>query len=409
MPSASNPSTQLLKLSAFDLISRLLAEAPQRKSGSPGEYAAQKLLAEEFQKQGLEIEWQPFRYSNNLYSVLALHYAVAVAGSAMLLVQPWIAVVLHGLAVVSFILDAHYWGFWLRRLLGYVPSQNLIARMPAMNPLRKRVVFISHADAAPTGWLFQPLVLYTAHVAWPNWLWILRKQMLWSMICIGLMAGLDVAHATVGLNHWGWYAWYAILTLTSFVPLGLLLQLLWNNRIVPGANDNLSGCAALILLAERLSRAKPEDVEYVFVVTGCEEAGRGGSYALSRAMRREWSTANTIVLGIDDIGGGDLRYNVEGELVPIFPSRKLRNALATASESIGLQPPISAYHQPAGSTDAIPFACLGYDSICLVGIDPKEDLPPNYHLPSDDLAHVDCQKIEACVAYAERLTQVLSE
>ncbi len=409
MAATVSPAPSGFQPAIRELVEKILALAPARKSASAGELRAQQILADEFRNRGLPVEWQSFRCANNLYAVLALHFALAVLGSALYLVAPWMAAGMHAFTIVSFVLESHYWGFWLRGLLPTHPSQNLIARLPAAaERVRKRVVFISHADAAPTGWMFAPIFLHTLYIAWPNWLWPLRKQMLLSMLSLATLIAFDIVLATgTQLTAWPYLAVYYVLTLASAVPLVLLIQIIVHNRIVPGASDNLSGFAALVQLSEQLAVDQPEDVEYVFVVTGAEEAGRCGAYALSRLMSEMWDRENTTILAIDTISHGDLRAVVEGELIPILPSRQFQSALQAAGWVSPEDKAIRLYHTPNGATDAAPFAVLGYDSIALVRIDPASDLPHPYHTPDDNLANLRWDDILGSIDYAERLTREL--
>ena len=68
----------------------------------------------------------------------------------------------------------------------------------------------------------------------------------------------------------------AVLSVPGLVGFVLMLNVVARNELVPGAMDDLSGVAALLLLARRFTSAAaalplPRDVELVFVVTGCEE------------------------------------------------------------------------------------------------------------------------------------------
>jgi hypothetical protein len=384
------------------LVRTLERRFPRRASGSVSERRAQEFLAEEFEQRGLSIAWQPFRASSSLYAVLAWHNAVAVAGSLVFIWQPLVGAALQLFAGISYLLDCHYRAYLLRRLVPRVRSQNLIATLPATAPVRRRVVLTAHADAAPTGWMFEPAFLYLIQRLVPQKPAFLRRHMFGWLVCLAVMSVLAVIRAT---TDWWWFPiWYAGLTLASLVPLVLMLQIVLQHRIVPGANDNLSGCAALVLLAERLQHGLPDDCEVVLVVTGCEESGRGGAEALAREMHAAWPRANTTFLVLDTISGGELRYMVEGEIWPIAPPPKLVEqiqAIARETQREALRP----YHAPAGATDAAPLLLAGYDAVCFSRIDERIDLPRNYHLPSDRSGNLSYEEIVDTVDFAERLTR----
>lgn len=387
-----------------ECIAQIETDCPRRGSTSADELRAQQLLEERFLEFGLRIAWQSFPFSTCLYAVMALHFAVAVAGSVCYLWLPWLGAALHLLAAVSYVLDCHYRGFWLRRWLPWRTSQNLVATSPARGAVRRRLVLIGHADAAPTGWMFQPGFLRSTHVRWPAWLALARKHMLAAVLSWCVLAGLDV---TIALSGY-WFPWmYFGLTVGSIVPLVLMLQISLTRRIVRGANDNLTGCAATLLLAKRLMQDQPDDVELVFVITGCEESGRGGAAHLAQSMRRQWNTQNTTVIGLDTLSGGELRYHVEGELVPLPPPQWLRETLESVSHDGREAPAIRPYHAPAGATDAAPFAWRGYPAVCITRIDPASDLPQNYHVPADNIENLDIDEVYDATRYAEELVRRL--
>jgi len=58
--------------------------------------------------------------------------------------------------------------------------------------------------------------------------------------------------------------------------LFLLVQREIFYKHVEGANDNASGVAVMLTMAEAMSLDAPADTEVVVVATGCEEAGTVG-------------------------------------------------------------------------------------------------------------------------------------
>jgi hypothetical protein len=388
-----------------DLIARLEEECPAREAGSADEARVQEILGDELAARGLEVERMPFRFSRSLYSVIALHCAIATLGSALYLWQPWIGAALHLFVAISYGLDAHYCCFWLRQCLRQVESSNIVARLPAAGEPRRRIVLIAHADAAPTGWMFHPWFLKLVHANWPNRFCLLRKQMLFSTLALVLLAALDVVRATTG--YWFPFLYYGF-TLSAAIPLVLLLQIVLTNRIVRGANDNLTGCAAVVLLAERLTQTPPPETELVFVISGCEESGRGGALHQARQMRDAWDPRTTTIIGLDTLSGGPLRYHIEGELWPIYPSRELMDAAAAIAASDPRFGSVEPYHAPAGATDVAPFLWHGYDGLCLVRISPTSDLPPNYHVPADCAANLAIEDVREAVDFAEGLVRKIT-
>ncbi len=150
----------------------------------------------------------------------------------------------------------------------------------------------------------------------------------------------------------------------------------------------------------------------MFVITGAEEAGTGGAYALARevssaAYSRSWDPARTVVLAIDGLSNGALRRVVDGELVPMtvapWLDRVLDQVAATESRFRG----ITSMPLPAGATDAMPFHARGYDAVCLACVDPSIGAPRHYHRPSDTPENLDLAQYADSIDYTERVVDAI--
>lgn len=185
----------------------------------------------------------------------------------------------------------------------------------------------------------------------------------------------------------------ALQLLLAIAPLLVAIfngQVALKNEVVPGANDNLTGCAVLPVLASRLLVDQPDDVEYVFVVCGSEETSLGGSDALARAHLNDWSPENTIVLAVDTLSGGEIRFvEREGELNPVRINTRLRHTIQRAIAKDDRFRSVRGFDMPVGGTDAQPFVRRGYVGTCVTCIDPEIGAPQNYHYPTDTPENID--------------------
>jgi hypothetical protein len=175
------------------LITRIVDECPQRSPASPGESRAQQILRDEMADSGGIPEFLPCRFSTSLYAVIALHFGLAALAGLLQAVSPAIALTLHLLVAVSYFGDSQKRFFLLRRLLPWRQSQNLMVTFPARKPLRRRIVLLAHADAAPTGWIFQsPLARLCRENLYGPWLRFVRKPMLIAMLVLLLVSLRDL-------------------------------------------------------------------------------------------------------------------------------------------------------------------------------------------------------------------------
>ncbi|MFO0560896.1 MAG: M20/M25/M40 family metallo-hydrolase [Polyangiales bacterium] len=379
----------------------LASLAPTRLTGTPAEKAVQSAIAERLQAAGYRIDWQPFRFAPHIYGGMAMHFGLALA-----FVQ--LGRLSHALACAGLLFV--WWSFFrevthrrhvLRALWPKVDTQNVLATLPARATMRRRIVCVAHADSAFTGLMFEPAILKLIAAPPPKALGFLRKQLALPMASILLLAAL---HALSALGLLSIAAWlWGLLSIPVAIVFFFNADVLLRNTVVPGAADNLSGCAAQVVLAERWAREIPrDDVEIVFAFTGAEEAGTGGAAHLARAMRAHWSASDTDILVLDTLSNGTLYALEEGELTRVpQPEELVTLARAASRNAVGKE--LESYVIPAGATDALVFLVEGYRALALTCIDPEQHAPRNYHHPNDTADRVDAVQLEASTRVAWEL------
>ncbi|MFO0618666.1 MAG: M28 family peptidase [Polyangiaceae bacterium] len=384
-------------------VARILAEAPLRRPTSADERRGHELTRDAYLELGLKADLEPFTFNENLYATIALHMGTAVLGSLVAKRFPRLGFALHAASALSYALDSTRKAFLLRRIFPFKPSQNVVATLPSTGPMRLRIVFVSHGDAAFTGLVFHPeFVRRFGSRGGP-----LAKPMQASVAATALLAGLDalsIAGASGRVVDWA----RRVLTIPPLVAFALNADVTARDRIVPGASDNLSGVAGGVLLAKRFLAKPLSGVELVFVTTGCEEAGLGGAQALAESRDSAWSRANTIVITIDGLSGGKLHTFREGEVFPIDVPSELVEAVDHVRASDPRFADVTPYTIPVGGTDVVPFAKLGFDGISIGRVDPELHTPRNYHLPSDTLEAMDPAEIVESLDFVEALTRELA-
>jgi hypothetical protein len=393
------------------LIAKIVRECPTRRATSASERRAQEILAEALAARGVDSHLERFRFNDSAHASVALHFGIGVAASLLSMTAPALALPLHAMVAASYALEVSRRTYVLRRLLRHGESQNLLASVRAAGAgtgePSLRVVLVGHIDAAPTGLLFHPKTL--EYFARPSHPWVhavlgrpLRLAVLGQLGLVGLDA-LGVALGRSGRR----LLWPAIAACTAPALLTTMgcLDAQLRDEIVPGANDNLTGCVALPVLASRLRADLPEGVELVLVATGAEEAGLGGSSALARRVRSLWNPRNTVVLAIDSLTNGELRWFEEGELrrrrTPPWLDALLRET-ASADPRFG---GAKAFDVGVGGTDAQPFAIAGYDAVGIGCIDPKLGAPRHYHQPTDTPENLDLDQLMQSIDFIERLVR----
>ncbi len=393
---------------ASELIGRIIDDFPRRQPTSEDERASQLMMQEIFEALGLETRFHDFEFNDSLYANLALHFAVGTLGSAVGWVWPLGAFALHTLAAGSYWADSRRRGYILRRLLGFKPSQNLLATLPAEGEPKLRIVIGGHADAAFTGFLFSPWAIKHFSSELPAPFGFMKRSLAVATRAEAFLAGTSLLRTFVGPLALPLRPVEAVLAIPSFVAFLLGLDVALRDKIVPGANDNLSAVAALPILAARLAAKKRKDVEIVFVVTGCEEASLGGGDALARDMEGVWDKERTVFLGLDSITNGDLTYlDVEGEVVKTPIPQWIRETAEATVKSDDAFAGVRPFEVPVGGSDAAAFLARGWDAVCLTCVDPEIGAPRQYHQITDDLEHLEMDKLTMAFDFAEALTEAI--
>lgn len=383
---------------ARDFVTRVVRACPRRGSTSEDEARAHAIVQAEMETLGLATERQPFTWNESIYECLALHFGLGALGSLVAVKSPLLGLAIHAGTAASYLADSTRKAFTLRRLLPFRPSQNVLGTLPATGEPRLRVVFLAHVDAAFTGVVFRPEV--AARAAGQKG--PLAKPLRISIGALAALAALDLLDIGFGRSRLRSLARVA-LTIPPLMAAALNLDVSLRRQVVPGAMDDLSGVAAMLLLARRLRATKPDDVELVFVATGCEEAGLGGAQALLEAMNGRWDRDRTVVIGIDSPANGVLRYYLEGEILDVPLAPWLRDTLDRVSGSEARFSDVQPFSIPVGGTDAIPFARAGYPAVSLGCVDASTGTPKHYHLPTDTPENLEPETIPLCLDYVERL------
>ncbi len=184
---------------------------------------------------------------------------------------------------------------------------------------------------------------------------------------------------------------------TSFGPrVGLVLGLvgtalvadMWRSETVQGANDNLSGVACLVALAELLHERPIRGLRVLLVSCGAEETLQDGIRAFIRRHRHELDPASTRFINLDAVGSPHLvMLEAEGPIrMEEYRGPWLRDLVAERAASLAI--PLHRGYRARASTDSVIPSRAGYPIATLVSMTDWR-APANYHLPSDIPANLD--------------------
>ena len=352
----------------------------RRKAGSEGEAEAAAWLAERMAP--ARIETAPFH--DGYARLLGGLAAGALLGA--LTRRRW-----PGLLAAALLADDVSNGPRLGRRL-VAPrrvSQNVIAEI---GEGERTLVVLAHHDAAPTGAVFDQTLHRTIAARFPD---MVERTDTAAPIWWPVMAGPVLV--ALGRRRVG-----GVMCAVSAVFFADIAR----DRIVPGANDNLSGVAVLVALAERL-RARPvEGLRVLLVSCGAEEVMQGGIRAFMRDHAGALPRDRTWFLNLDTVGSPRL-VMLEGEgcfVMEDYRDPAFRDAVATAAERAGI--PLKRGMRARASTDSVIPSRAGYPTATLCSVDHVKAIP-NYHLMSDTPENLDYGTVERALDLAEAVARAV--
>jgi Peptidase family M28 len=361
-----------------------------RPSASAGERRAAEWIAERLRELGVDqvrIEDEPAHggYWWPLGMLSALSGVVALAGGRVLR------------ALVGAVAALGIWdelglhrGVWTRRFIRRRTTSNVVAEFGARDA-GTCVVIIAHHDAAHSGAVFDPTVPYALARRFPQ---VLDRMRWWPRIMSLVFAGPILV--ALGRRRLG--AALSFGSAAAFADIG-------RSKVVPGANDNLSGVAALIAVADALVRRPVGDIRVALLSAGSEESFEEGSQAFMRRHRDEFDARRTHVIAIDAVGSSRLVL-VEGEgmLRHTEYDRRLKDTIERAADQAGI--PIIREHWLSFGSDALAGIRAGYPSALVASFN-EFKLPANYHWPTDVPDNVDFDTVAAAAIVVEGAVRLL--
>jgi hypothetical protein len=376
--------------------------AIDRPSASPGEREAAQWIAAQLAEFGCRVRIEEERAHGGYWFPLGVPNALA--GAAGLLARRggrrgrMLAAAIGALAAAAIWDDVGGGRLWFRRrFLPSRPTWNVVAETGDARAERT-LVFVAHHDAAHWGLLFHPGVLPLVDRVAPG---LLER----SNTSPPLMAPVIAGPALVALGALARSR--RALTTGSVLALGSAATFaeIGARDAVPGANDNLTGVAALIGLATELAEQPVEGLRVLLVSTGSEEGFMEGMQAFARRHFAALPRERTHVVCVDTVGSPHLTL-IEGEgmlRMRDYPD-DFKALVADCAREHGVE--LWRGLRLRNATDGLIALRAGYPTAA-IGSVTRLKVPANYHWPTDTAENVDHDSVSdavtLCAALARRL------
>jgi Peptidase family M28 len=375
----------------------------ERAAGSEDERRAAGWIAERLRAAGCETTIDEAEYRGGYaHHMRGLSLASAAAGVTALTsrrLRPLSVAVAAGVAA-AIADDVSNGPRLFRRAAGRRRTTwNVVARCGAETAPRT-LVLLAHHDAAPTGKIFDPGVQTWLGETFPGLLERIDTSLplWWTLLAAPALVATGAARGRRGLLAAG----------VAGSALGAaIFHDVATSPIVPGANDNLTGVAVLVALAERL-RARPiEGLRVVLASCGAEEVIQGGIYGFARTHFATLDRERTWFLNLETLGSPRL-IMLEGEgpiVMEDYHDRRFRDLIERTAHGLGV--PLRRGMRARTSTDAVVPHRAGYPTATLASMD-RHKLLSNYHLMSDTPENVDYGTVLQALHLTEAVARELA-
>ena len=376
----------------------LCAEIGPRGPTTEAEAEAAAYAAAKLEEAGAqEVSVESFRSVPSLWWAMEIALASALLSTAVYYFaggRSWgWPVLLCAFALYSTAAELSFWKFSLSNFLPKKVSQNVYGKVPPKGRVRNKLVVIGHLDTSCTPILFHRRIVG------------LMPAILASVVVCIILKGLAFAFGHVVVSSRA----VLIISLILDVPIILsLLAMLHGNFFTPfteGANDNATGAAVTLSLAEQFAEEPLEATELWALCTGCEEATLSGIKAFldkhGDELRDAW------FIDLDGVGIGELRYiTYEGMLKKYYSNPGLVRAAAETAEALG-DDKIVGMPLKSGYTETAIVLKRGFRGITIAAFPEGADDIPHWHQTSDRIANIQPETVDKAFHYVAALAREL--
>jgi hypothetical protein len=382
-----------------------IAAHESRAPGSDAERRVARHLEGRLRSMGREVTVEPFQTRPRWPLAHLLHAIAALAGTLVAVSAPLAgAIVLAAVGLLT--LDDLSGGLQLtRRLTGWRASQNVVSREDGGRP--GTLVLVAHYDAGRTGAVFNDRALRRRARLGR----LLRRPIspfepfflaiVTALACALLrLAGVETdAVAAVQFAA----AVVLIVSVALLADIGL-------SETSPGANDNASGAATVLRLADRYDGAL-EHFDLWVLFSGAGEAFAHGARAFLRRHRDELTRGRTVFLCVDEVGAGTVAYTRrEGLLL----ARSHNPALVDLCDQIAEEDADDDDRYGARSVvgralrDAVRARGRGYAAVTVSCLN-ELGYAPEHHQPTDLPDRIDPEALDRAFGFCSELMELIDD
>lgn len=380
----------------LDEITHICKDMDKRDPGSPGEKQACEYMADVLKKDcGCErADVESFKENpGSFFGWIYFTITFVLAAIVLFFFCPIVSAILIVAGLTIVLLQFGFYKKCVDRFFPEKTGHNVTAVKKCSGEVKRRIFFNGHPDAA---WEW-PVNYALGGVGFEGHAVICGIGAVYYLV-ISIIS--TVKYGAFGMISHDVTLFKMALWGLIFVPFLIGLYWMWNkNRIVDGANDNLSGCYMGIAVLKALhdQGITLKNTEVGVILSGSEEAGLRGAKAWCEAHKGEFDDVPTIILSYDTIHDPKYLMTNYRDLNGTVKADKAVSDLFMESAADLNIPCKKGWVPPlGGATDSAAFAQAGFRATGVTGLNHK--LEDYYHTRRDTYDNMNLKGLADCFA-----------
>lgn len=345
-----------------------------RAPGSKEELAAQQSMGEDLKQWSDSVELEDFTVHRQAFmGFIPFTVAMAILATIFFFSYPLISFILTIIAFIPLVLEFLMYKQFIDPLFFGHPSHNLIATRKPKGEVKKRIILVGHSDSQYE-WILNYKLGGTGMK-----LFLIPAVVGLVVCCIAsLIKGIVVDFKGIETEASATFFLIVGIVLCVFIiPYIGFLFFQSYTKSVPGANDNLSGCLAVMSVLKHMEETdlRFENTEVRIILSGSEEAGLRGAKAYAKSHEKELKEVETVVIACDTMRDlKDMAVYDRDLSGTLKHDKQAKELVKKAAANCGWDLPYASIY--LGACDAAAFTQRGIKATGFAAMDPT---PPRYY------------------------------
>ncbi len=393
---ASSVDYQKATDDGVQVVADIVNTVGPRPSGSEQELKGQQMLADRIRPYAARVETESFEVHRQAFMGFIPFTVICGVASVFVnwFVSPVTAFLLCVLAFIPLFFEFLRYDEFNDFLFPKQTSHNTYAVIPPKGETKQRLVMVSHSDSQyewTLNWMFGQIpfigdkggLVAKLAVEIPAVVGLVI-QTIFALVCF--IVGKGIPANAIANPRWFFTLFFVISII--FIPLELSFIFFQSHtKSVPGASDNLSGCAVNLEVVKALKDAGAElsQTEIVAVFSGSEEVGLRGAKAFAKAHKDEYKDVPTVIVALDTFRDLEDMAIYDRDLSGTLQHDwQVKHLLKEAALNCGRDLNFESVY--VGGSDAAAFTREGYKASTLAAMNP--DPPVYYHTRGDTVENM---------------------